>query len=66
MSKHLSLCTYTHTSLPINVQCKVLQDALSEQKKSVAEAQRALQEAKNTKEQIEQDNDRMTEEIAAW
>ena len=47
-------------------QHKALERVHEEQKSAVVEAQHALQEVKDRREQIEEENDKMREEIAAW
>ena len=47
-------------------QLKGLEQAHKEQVSAVEEVRRSLQEVKDRKEQIEQDNDKTREEIAAW
>lgn len=66
-------CTYStchvHTCtlyISPSTQCEVLQKAHDEQKIAVTAAQKALQKAKDRREEMEREIDRMRDEIAAW
>ena len=64
------MCAYIYIgyiqSSTFNTQCEVLDKAHEEQKIAVTEAQKALQKAKDKREEMEQEIDRMKDEIAAW
>ena len=70
MYMYVYACIHVHVQMYmymyLNTQCEVLDKAHEEQKAAVTEAQQALHKAKDRREEMEQDTDRMREEIAAW
>ena len=57
---------YNIQSSTLNTQCELLDKTHEEQKIAVTEAQKALQKAKDRREEMEREIDRMRDEIAAW